>query len=636
MSVIKHSLLTDFDIYLFKSGKHFNLYEKLGSHLATVDGQEGCYFAVFAPAADSVSVIGDFNLWNGGSHGLHVRFDSSGIWEGFIPGVKKGDKYKYKIKSTVDGGYHEKFDPFARHTETPPFTASKVWSDNYKWEDEKWIKNRAKHNELDRPYSIYEVHLNSWKRRTEENNRSLNYKEHAEELVSYVKDMGFTHIELLPVMEHPYEPSWGYQVTGFFAPTSRFGPPEDFKYLVDQFHKAGIGVILDWVPAHFPSDSFALANYDGSHVYEHPDRSKGYHPDWKSLIFNYERNEIRSFLISSALFWMHEYHADGLRVDAVASMLYLDYSRNDGDWTPNEYGGKENLAAISLIKELNAALYEACPGTHMIAEESTAFAGVTQPVSSGGLGFGMKWMMGWMHDTLNYFKREPIHRKYHQNNITFSLVYAFSENFVLPLSHDEVVHGKGSILRRMPGDEWQRFANLRTLYSYMFTHPGGKLLFMGCEIGQYDEWNFKSSVQWNLTAFEPHKGVQSLIRDLNRLYTSEPALHQLQFDGNGFEWLDFSDHEKSLLSFIRKSHDADDSLIIICNFTPATWENYTVGVPTKGKWKVILNSDDEKYFGSGYKVKDEYPTTKSTSHGRIFSINVDIPPLCVLVLKNDN
>jgi 1,4-alpha-glucan branching enzyme len=424
-------------------------------------------------------------------------------------------------------------------------------------------------------------------------------------------------------------------VTGFFAPTSRFGAPEDFKYLVDQFHKEGIGVILDWVPAHFPSDSFALANFDGTHVYEHPDRRKGYHPDWKSLIFNYERNEVRSFLVSSALFWMQEYHADGLRVDAVASMLYLDYSRNDGDWSPNEYGGKENLAAISFIKELNAALYENFPGTHMIAEESTAFAGVTQPVSSGGLGFGMKWMMGWMHDTLNYFKREPIHRRYHQNNITFSIVYAFSENFVLPLSHDEVVHGKGSILRRMPGDEWQRFANLRTLYAYMFTHPGGKLLFMGCEIGQYDEWNFKSSIQWNLTDFDPHKGVQSLIRDLNKLYVSEVALHQLQFDSSGFEWLDFSDHEKSIISYIRKSNNIDDSLVVICNFTPTTWQNYTLGVPTKGKWKIIFNSDEKQYFGSGFKVEDVYETSKSTSHGRVFSINVDLPPLSVIVLKNE-
>jgi 1,4-alpha-glucan branching enzyme len=634
-NVIKHSLLTDFDIYLFKAGKHFKLYEKLGSHLISLDGQEGCYFAVFAPAADSVSVVGDFNLWNGGAHELHVRFDSSGIWEGFIPGVVKGDNYKYKIKSSVNGGYYEKADPYARHTETPPFTASKIWSADYEWKDKAWMKTRADHNDLDKAYSIYEVHLASWKKKSD-GKTSLTYREMADEMVTYVKEMGFTHIEMLPVMEHPYEPSWGYQVTGFFAPTSRFGTPEDFKYLVDKFHEANIGVILDWVPAHFPADAWALAEFDGSHVYEHPDRRKGYHPDWKSLIFNYERNEIRSFLISSALFWMQEYHADGLRVDAVASMIYLDYSRNAGDWEPNEYGNNENLAAISLLKDLNVALYENFPNTHIIAEESTAFAGVTNPVDQGGLGFGMKWMMGWMHDTLSYFKKEPIYRKFHHNNITFSMVYAFSENFVLPLSHDEVVHGKGSMITRMPGDEWQKFANLRALYSYMFTHPGGKLLFMGNEIAQYDEWNFKQGLQWNLLELDTHKGINNIIKDLNKLYKTEPALHALQFDPKGFEWLDYSDHEKSLLSFLRKTDNPEDTLIIVCNFTPEPWKNYTLGVPTRGEWNLIFNSDDKKYNGSGFEVKTSYDSKKNAIHGRMFSLSLDIIPLGVMVFKAKN
>lgn len=632
-SVKKHSLLTDFDVYLFKSGKHFKLYEKLGAHLLTLDGEEGCYFAVYAPAAESVAVMGDFNLWNGKEYFLHVRYDSSGIWEGFIPGVKKGDCYKYKIKSTVDGGYYEKSDPYARHAETPPYTASKVWTDDFQWTDKHWMDNRKSKNELDKPYSVYEVHLASWKRIVEENNRSLTYKEMAIELVNYVKDMGFTHIEMMPIMEHPYEPSWGYQVTGFFAPTSRFGAPEDLKYLIDQFHKADIGVILDWVPAHFPSDAFALAKFDGSNVYEHPDRRKGYHPDWKSLIFNYERNEIRSFLISSAIFWMGEYHADSLRVDAVASMLYLDYSREAGEWSPNEYGGNENLAAVSFIKDFNAAVYANFPGTHTIAEESTAFSGVTNPVDMGGLGFGMKWMMGWMHDTLDYFSKDAIFRKYHQNNITFSIVYAFSENFLLPLSHDEVVHGKGSIMRRMPGDEWQRFANLRTMYTYMFAHPGTKLLFMGNEIGQYDEWNFKEGLQWNLLEYEPHRGLQSLIRNLNKLYTTEPAMYVNQFDPKGFEWVDYSDHEKSIVSFLRKTNNVDETLLVVCNFTPESWKTYRIGVPQRGSWDVIFNSDEKQYFGSGFMEKSKFETEKVTSHGRMFSIELDIPPLAVVVLK---
>jgi 1,4-alpha-glucan branching enzyme len=635
--VIKHSLLTDFDIYLFRSGKHQKIYEKMGSHLTEIDGKKGCYFAVYAPAAQSVAVIGEFNDWDGTDYELHVRFDSSGIWEGFIPGVSKSAIYKYKIKSTIDGGNYEKCDPYARHTETPPFTASKVWQDDFKWKDAKWMKDRKNFNELNRPYSIYEVHLGSWKKKMRPNKKetSLTYLEMADELVAYVKDMGFTHIELMPVMEHPYEPSWGYQVTGFYAPTSRFGPPEDLKYLISKFHEAEIGVILDWVPAHFPSDAFALANFDGSHLYEHPDRRKGYHPDWKSLIFNFERNEVRSFILSSAIYWMAEYHIDSLRVDAVASMIYLDYSRQEGEWEPNEFGGNENLAAISLLKDVNAAVYKEFTGIHMIAEESTAFAGVTMPVDSGGLGFGMKWMMGWMNDTLDYFQKDPFFRKFHQNNITFSLAYAFSENFLLPLSHDEVVHGKGSIITKMPGDNWQKFANVRALYGYMFTHPGTKLLFMGNEIAQFDEWNFKKSIQWELLEYETHKGVQSLVRDLNHLYTSEPAMYMYQFEQKGFEWLDFSDHEKSIIAFLRKADDADDTLVCICNFTPESWKNYRVGVPQRGNWKIILNSDDKKYGGSGFNEVEKYESIKETSHGRMFSIDIDIPPLGVVVLKMD-
>lgn len=635
--VVKHSLLTDFDIYLFRSGKHQKIYEKMGSHLMELDGKKGCYFAVYAPAAKSVAVIGDFNDWDGSDYGLHVRFDSSGIWEGFIPDVSKGAIYKYKLKSTIDNGNYEKCDPYARHTETPPFTASKVWEDNFQWGDAKWMKDRKNYNELNCPYSIYEVHLASWMKKMRPNKKetSLTYLEMADELVAYVKDMGFTHIELMPVMEHPYEPSWGYQVTGFYAPTSRFGPPEDLKYLISKFHEAEIGVILDWVPAHFPSDAFALANFDGSHLYEHPDRRKGYHPDWKSLIFNFERNEVRSFILSSAIYWMSEYHIDSLRVDAVASMIYLDYSRQEGEWERNEYGGNENLAAISLLKDVNAAVYKEFAGIHTIAEESTAFAGVTMPVDSGGLGFGMKWMMGWMNDTLDYFKKDPFFRKFHQNNITFSLAYAFSENFLLPLSHDEVVHGKGSIITKMPGDNWQKFANVRALYGYMFTHPGTKLLFMGNEIAQFDEWNFKKSIQWELLEYETHKGVQSLVRDLNHLYKSEPAMYMYQFEQKGFEWLDFSDHEKSLISFLRKADDADDTLISICNFTPESWKGYRLGVPQRGTWKIIFNTDDKKYGGSGFNEVVKYKSIKETSHGRMFSIDIDVPPLGVVVLKMD-
>ena len=557
-----HSLFTEFDIHLFQAGKHYRLYEKFGSHITTVDGIKGTYFAVWAPSAKSVAVIGDFNFWLEGEHHLNVRWDGSGIWEGFIPEVSKGSIYKYKIRSSNNDITTEKADPFARRCEHPPKTASVVWEDEYAWKDKKWMKNRKKNNALDAPFSVYEVHLGSWKKQIEEN-RFLSYRELAEELVDYVEEMNFTHVEFMPIMEYPYDPSWGYQLTGYFAPTSRFGYPDEFKYLVDKFHEKGIGVLLDWVPSHFPSDDHGLGFFDGSHLYEHPDRRKGYHQDWKSLIFNYGRNEIKAFLISNAIFWLDQYHADGLRVDAVASMLFLDYSREEGQWEPNEFGGRENLDAIDFIKEMNAAVYEAFPDVQTIAEESTSFPQVSRPIYDGGLGFGMKWMMGWMHDTLDYFAKEPVYRKHHQNDLTFSLNYAFTENFMLPLSHDEVVYGKKSIVDKMPGDEWQKFGNLRLLYGFMYTHPGAKLLFQGGEFGQTSEWNFNGSLDWHLLNFDVHKGAQNLVKDLNKLYKKEPALHQKQFSPEGFEWIDHGDHENSVMSYLRKGINEKDNIIVV-------------------------------------------------------------------------
>lgn len=627
-----HSLFSELDIYLFKSGKHYKLYEKFGSHPKVLDGVEGTYFAVWAPSAKNVSVIGDFNFWSQGEHNLNVRWDESGIWEGFIPGVGKGNLYKYKIESHHNGVVTEKADPYAKRCEHPPKTASVIWTDNYSWKDQQWLKKRKKHNALDAPYSIYEVHLGSWKKKVEEN-RSLSYLELAQGLVDYVKDMNFTHIEFMPIMEYPYDPSWGYQLTGYFAPTSRFGYPEEFKELVDAFHKAGIGVILDWVPSHFPEDAHGLGFFDGSHLYEHPDRRRGYHPDWKSLVFNYGRNEVKSFLISNALYWLDQYHIDGLRVDAVASMLYLDYSREDGDWEANQYGGNENLEAIKFMKEMNEAVYDAFPDVQTIAEESTSFSMVSKPTSIGGLGFGMKWMMGWMHDTLQYFAKDPVYRSHHQNDLTFSMTYAFTENFCLPLSHDEVVYGKNSILGRMPGDEWQRFANVRLLYSYMFTHPGTNLLFQGAEIGQYNEWNFQSSLDWNLLDYEPHKGVQSLIRDLNKLYKKEPALHELQFEQKGFEWIDYSDHKNAVLIYMRKSDEDKDTIIVACNLTPTPRENYKIGLPFKGNLKEIFNSDDKKYYGSGSFKNIKVKSISKDWHFRKNSAEITIPPLGCVVFK---
>ncbi len=628
--VIPHSLFTDFDINLFKSGKHYRLYDKLGSHLTEVDGEKGTYFAVWAPSAQAVSVVGDFNHWNAGEHELNVRWDQSGIWEGFIPGVDKGTKYKYKIHSHHNDIWTEKADPFGRYCEQPPKTASLVWDAPYEWKDDKWMNNREKHNSLESPYSVYEVHLGSWKKK--DGWEFLTYAEMAEELVDYVEEMGFTHVEFMPVMEYPFDPSWGYQLTGYFAPTSRFGKPEDFKMLVDKFHQRGIGVILDWVPSHFPEDAHGLGFFDGSHLYEHPDRRKGYHPDWKSLIFNYGRNEVRSFLISNAVFWLDQFHVDGLRVDAVASMLYLDYSREDGEWEPNMYGNNENLEAMSFIREMNSEVYASFKGVQTIAEESTAFSGVTKPVHFGGLGFGMKWMMGWMHDTLEFFKKEPIYRSYDLNDITFSMTYAFTENFMLPFSHDEVVYGKQSLLYRMPGDEWQRFANLRLLYGYMFTHPGGNLLFMGGEFGQSSEWNFQESLDWHLTQYDFHSGIQEVIKDLNALYRNNPALYEKQFSPEGFQWIEYNDQENTVLTYMRKGNNPEDDLIIACNFTPVPRENYRVGVPKTKQMKLLFNSDDSKYSGSGIGKKTVRPTAKEWN-GFDHSVALNLPPLAVVVYR---
>ena len=629
--VQSHSLFTDFDIDLFKAGKHFRLYEKLGAHLIEVDGVKGTYFAVWAPSAHSVFVIGDFNFWIQGEHQLNVRWDGSGIWEGFVPGVEKGSTYKYKIQSNNGGIITEKADPFALYCEHPPHTASVIWDLEYKWKDDKWMKSRKETNGLDKPYSVYEVHLGSWKRNDQ--GKFLTYLELADQLVSYVKEVGFTHVEFMPIMEYPYDPSWGYQLVGYFAPTSRFGKPQDFMVLVDKLHQAGIGVILDWVPSHFPDDAHGLGYFDGSNLYEHPDRRKGYHPDWKSLVFNYGRNEVRSFLISNALFWLQYYHADGLRVDAVASMLYLDYSRNDGEWEPNMYGGRENLDTISFLKEFNEAVYSNFEGVHTIAEESTSFPMVSRPTFNGGLGFGMKWMMGWMHDTLKYFQKEPVYRKYQQNDLTFSTTYAFSENFMLPLSHDEVVHGKKSIAGRMPGDEWQKFANLRLLYGYMFTHPGTKLLFMGSEFGQSTEWNFEGSLDWYLLQFGYHEGVKKEITDLNALYKNNPALHEKQFSPGGFEWINYSDHQNAVISYIRKGNNPKQDLVVVCNFTPVVREQYRIGLPKKGKLTQIFNSDDSQYGGSGVTNPKTVKIGVESWNGRDFSAALTLPPLSMVVFK---
>ncbi|MBE0424333.1 MAG: 1,4-alpha-glucan branching protein GlgB [Lutibacter sp.] len=627
-----HSLFTDFDINLFKAGKHFRLYEKLGAHCINLEGIKGTYFAVWAPSAKNVSVIGDFNFWTDGEHKLNVRWDGSGIWEGFIPEVEKGNIYKYKIHSNINNVTTEKADPYARRCEHPPKTASVVWEDIYQWDDKNWMDKRIKNNALDAPYSVYELHLGSWRKKIEEN-RSLSYFELATELVTYLKEMNFTHVEFMPIMEYPYDPSWGYQITGYFAPTSRFGYPEELKYLIDKLHQSDIGIILDWVPSHFPEDAHGLGFFDGSNLYEHPDKRKGYHQDWKSLIFNYGRNEVRSFLISNAIFWLEQYHADGLRVDAVASMLFLDYSREEGEWEPNIYGGNENLDAVSFFKELNEEVYKSFPDVQTIAEESTAFPMVSKPTFMGGLGFGMKWMMGWMHDTLDYFSKDTIYRKYHQNEITFSLAYAFTENFMLPLSHDEVVYGKKSILGRMPGDEWQRFANLRLLYGYMFTHPGTKLLFMGSEFGQYEEWNFQESLDWNLLEFEPHSNTKNYFSDLNLFYKTTPALFEKAFSQEGFEWIAYDDNENSVISYVRKGNNPKDDVLVVCNFSPQTLENYKIRLPRKGKLLEVFSSNYVKYGGSGFVNTEKITIKKQPKKVNEYSAVLVLPPLGISILK---
>ncbi len=625
-----YSLFTDFDISLFITGKHFHLHQKMGAHPVTVDGHEGVYFSVWAPDAKKVFVAGDFSSWEGIL--LNPRWDKSGIWEGFIPGAHTWQKYKYHIRPQSVRYVLEKADPFARYAEVPSRSASVVWNDSFKWQDKAWMRARKRLNSLSSPMAIYEIHPGSWRLHPVEN-RPLTWLELAEELPAYLAELGFTHVEFMPVMEHPYPPSWGYQITGFFAPTSRFGTPEDFKSLVDALHRAKIGVILDWVPSHFPSDGHGLARFDGSCVYEHPDWRKGYQPDWDSLIFNYGRAEVRSFLISNAMFWLEEFHADGLRVDAVASMLYLDYSRQEGQWEPNVYGGRENLDAISFLRELNEAIYTHHPDVQMIAEESTAFPLVSHPVYAGGLGFGMKWMMGWMHDTLDYFKNPTIYRKFHHGGMSFSIYYGFSENYILPFSHDEVVHGKASLLHKMPGDDWHKFANLRLLYTYMYTHPGGKLLFMGAEIAQRNEWNFATQLDWQLLDYAPHQGISALVKDLNRLYRTEKALHEINYEQEGFEWIDYADNDQSILVYLRKGKNPRDALIVACNFTEVIRRDYQVGVPAKGRWKEVFNSDAEEYYGSGVLNPGPLDAVKERYHSRDHSMRITLPPLAVTVWK---
>ena len=627
------SLLTDQDIYLFKEGNHFRLYEKMGAHVVTAGGVEGTYFAVWAPNARSVAVIGDFNGWNPTSHPLSARWDGSGIWEGFIPGLGQGVIYKYHIVSKFKRYRVDKGDPFALCWETPPKTASMVWDLRYEWKDQGWMKERHRPNALGSPLSVYEVHLGSWRRVPGEPPRFLTYREMAPSLAEYVKSNGFTHVEFLPVMEHPFYGSWGYQTVGYFAPTSRYGPPEDFMYLIDYLHQYDIGVILDWVPSHFPADEHGPAYFDGTHLYEHADLRQGFHPDWSSYIFNYGRNEVRAFLISNALFWLDRYHADALRIDAVASMLYLDYSRKQGEWIPNRYGGRENIEAVSFLKRLNEVVYGEFPDAQTIAEESTAWPMVTRPLYLGGLGFGMKWNMGWMHDTLAYLSRDPIHRKFHHDQLTFSVWYAFSENFLLALSHDEVVHGKGSLIGKMPGDDWQKFANLRLLFGYMFTHPGKKLLFMGGEFGQWREWAHEESLDWHLLEYGPHQGLQQWVRDLNRFYREEPALYELDFERNGFEWIDFRDWENSLISFIRRGRSTKGLLLVVCNFTPVPRHSYRVGVPVDGFWREALNSDAKEYGGSGQGNFGGLEADPIPFHGRPYSLSLTLPPLSIICLQ---
>ena len=638
MQPVQHgrSLLTEHDIYLFRQGNHFRLHEKLGAHATRVDEFEGVHFAVWAPNAEAVAVIGDFNGWDDQAHRLAPRWDGSGIWEGFVPGLGEGALYKYRITSQ-EGGYRaDKGDPYAFGWEGAPGNSSVVRRLDYAWSEGEWMESRHGHNALDAPMSVYEVHLGSWRRVPEEGNRFLSYRELAAELIPYVRELGFTHVEFLPVTEHPFFGSWGYQVSGYFAPSSRYGSPQDFMYLIDQFHRHGIGVILDWVPSHFPSDEHGLAFFDGTHLYEHADPREGYHPEWKSYIFNYGRNEVPSFLVSNALFWLDKYHVDGLRVDAVASMLYRDYARREGEWVPNVHGGRENLEAIEFLKRLNQVVYAEYPDVQVIAEESTAWPMVTRPTHVGGLGFGLKWNMGWMHDTLAYFSLDPVHRKYHHQQLTFSIWYAFTENFLLPLSHDEVVYGKGSLLRKMPGDDWQRFANLRLLLGYLYAHPGKKLLFMGGEFGQWNEWYHEASLDWHLLEAEPHRGVRDWVRDLNSLYRSESALSEQDCEPAGFAWVDFHDWEQSVASFLRRGRQGTPTVLVACNLTPVPRSGYAVGVPAPGRWEEVLNSDARVYGGSGVGNLGGVESSPTPSHGHPQSLRLTLPPLGIVFLQHED
>jgi 1,4-alpha-glucan branching enzyme len=624
-------LLTDHDIYLFREGTHGRLYNELGSHLLA--GGSGARFAVWAPNAESVSVVGDWNGWNPGSNRLAPRTDESGIWEGVAHGAQAGQTYKYRINSRLGGYSVEKADPYSVYCELPPATASRIWSLDYTWNDGPWMTSRAARNGLNAPMSIYELHVGSWRRK---DGNFLGYRDVAHALGDYLNELGFTHVELMPITEHPFYGSWGYQTTGYFAPTARYGTPQDLMYFVDHLHARGIGVILDWVPSHFPTDQHGLSFFDGTHLYEHADLRQGFHPEWNSAIFNLGRSEVRGFLMSSALFWLEKYHLDGLRVDAVASMLYLDYARNHGEWVPNVFGGRENLEAIEFLRLLNQAVYRDHPDVTMIAEESTAWPMVSRPTYVGGLGFGLKWNMGWMHDTLAYMKQDSVHRKYHHGYLTFSLIYAFNENFVLPLSHDEVVYGKGSLIGKMPGDDWQKFANLRALFGYMWTHPGKKLLFMGGEFGQRREWTHEGELEWWVSEMPGHAGIKRLIADLNRVYRHEPALHELDFSPDGFEWVDVGNSEMSVIAFLRKSAKGGAPLLVVCNFTPVPRSNFLVGVPSRGVWREIINSDAREYGGSGWGNFGGAESAPVGAHGRVESVNLNLPPLAVLVLRWDS
>jgi 1,4-alpha-glucan branching enzyme len=626
---IRHdvSRLTDGDLYLFNEGNHFHLYDKLGSRRTVIDGQAGTFFSVWAPNAERVAVMGDFNGWNRTTHPLHSRAQS-GIWEGFIAGLGTGAIYKYFIQSRHHGYRVEKADPFAFRAETPPKTGSVVWDLDYQWNDHDWMARRHQKNALDAPVSIYEMHVGSWRRGPE--NRPLNYRELAPQLVEHLQRLGFTHVEFLPVMEHPFYGSWGYQTTGYFAPTSRFGAPQDFMYLVDYLHQHNIGVILDWVPSHFPTDQHGLAFFDGTHLFEHADLRQGFHPDWSSYIFNYGRNEVRSFLISGALFWLDKYHIDGLRIDAVASVLYLDYSRKEGEWIPNEFGGRENLPALTFLRRLNEEVYRRHPDVQTAAEESTAWPMVSRPTYLGGLGFGWKWDMGWMHDTLAYLSHDSVHRRFHHNQLTFRMMYAFSENYILALSHDEVVHGKGSLLGKMPGDEWQKFANLRLLFGYMYSQPGKKLLFMGGEFGQGREWNHDVGMDWYVLDYPHHRGVQQWLGDVNAVYRAHPALHVFDHHPRGFQWIDGSDSDQSVISFLRLGRTPSECMLVVCNFTPVPRWHYRVGVPTAGTWREVLNSDAADYGGSGLGNAGSVATEPIPAHGHGQSLDLTLPPLAAV------